>query len=293
MLSIEQLAKSFGEVTALDGCSLSVGRGQMLGLLGPNGAGKTTVMRSVFGLVRPDGGRITWDGRPIDKTTRRRFGYMPEERGLYPKLPVRWQLSYLGRLHGLDPTEAITATDHWLDRFSLIDRADGLLRELSHGNQQRVQMIAALLHDPDLVVLDEPFAGLDPIGAEAMAVILRGLARQGKSVIFSSHQLDVVEDLCRDVVILHRGRVVLDGQVTELRSAAQERYVEVVGADQSWVANLPTAQVVERSADRIRARLDQPIALEHVVRQLARSDIIQFTYEPPQLSEVFRQAVGA
>jgi ABC-2 type transport system ATP-binding protein len=291
VLRIDSLNKRFGTIQALDRCTFRVERGQMLGLLGPNGAGKTTAMRTVFGLVRPDAGEVTWDGAPIERTIRRRFGYMPEERGLYPKLTVRWQLAYLGRLHGMDGRSAHTAAEKWLDEFGLADRADADLRELSHGNQQRVQLVAALLHDPELVVLDEPFSGLDPIGAAAMAQVLLRLTRAGIAVVFSSHQLDVVEDLCRDVVILHRGRVVLEGRVRELRAGSDVRYLDVVGGRQSWVDSLSRGEVVERDDGHVRVRFTEPVDVAAVAASLAGADVTQLVIEPPPLSEVFRRAV--
>ena len=293
MLTVDRLEKSFGEVRALDGCSLEVKSGQMLGLLGPNGAGKTTLMRAVFGLIRPDGGAVTWHGSPIDATTRRRFGYMPEERGLYPKLEVRWQLVYLARLHGMGERAAGTAADRWLEQFLLSDRATSRVNELSHGNQQRVQLISALIHEPELVILDEPFAGLDPIASEFMAGVLAELASRGTAILFSSHQLDVVEDLCREVVIMHRGRVVLEGAIDELRAASDTRYVEAIGEDTSWVTNLPGADIVHRSDGRARVRLQDATTLESVAGALARSGVTQFVFEPPPLSEVFREAAAS
>jgi ABC-2 type transport system ATP-binding protein len=293
MLTVDRLEKSFGTVIALDGCTLEVKSGQMLGLLGPNGAGKTTLMRGVFGLIRPDGGEITWNGSPIDAAVRRRFGYMPEERGLYPKLEVRWQLVYLGRLHGMTELAAGAAADRWLERFALADRATARVNELSHGNQQRVQLIAALIHDPEVVILDEPFAGLDPIAGEFMAGVLAELASRGTAILFSSHQLDVVEDLCREVVIMHHGRVVLEGAVDELRAASDTRYVEATGETTAWVEELPGADVVHRSAGRARVRLGPDSTLDSVASVLAGAGVTQFVYEPPPLSEVFREAAGS
>ena len=291
VLEITGLRKAFGDVVALDGCSFDVRRGQMLGLLGPNGAGKTTAMRAVFGLVRPDAGTLTWEGRVIDRAARRLFGYMPEERGLYPKLPVRWQLAYLGRLHGMEADDAVAAADHWLEVFELSDRAESKVGELSHGNQQRAQLVAALIHDPELVVLDEPFAGLDPIGAASMASVLIDLARSGKAVVFSSHQLDVVEDLCRDVVILHRGRVVLEGRVRDLRAASPDRYLEISGGGEGWVASIPGAEVVEREDGMTRIRVAEAAGLGDMIRSIPPDDVTELRFEPPPLSEVFRKAV--
>ena len=293
MLRIDNLHKRFGDVVALDGCSVDVERGQMLGLLGPNGAGKTTAMRSIFGLVRVDSGSVTWDGAPVDVPTRRRFGFMPEERGLYPKMPIHWQLTHLGKLHGMTHAAAHQAADDWLELVDLADRRDAKVTELSHGNQQRVQLGASLLHSPDLVVLDEPFAGLDPIASETLAAILLDKAKAGTAVIFSSHQLDVVEDLCEDVAIMHKGQVVVTGRVTELRAAEPRRYIDVVSADadERWVAHIPGATVVARSTGRIRVALDQPMDIAEIAR-LAGTGATQFIVEPPPLSEVFRKAAG-
>ncbi len=293
VLAIDRLEKTFGRVKALDRCSLELKGGQMLGLLGPNGAGKTTLMRAVFGLIRPDRGEITWDGSPIAAGSRRRFGYMPEERGLYPKLEVRWQLVYLARLHGMSETAAQTATDRWLEQFSLSDRATSRVNELSHGNQQRIQLIAALIHDPELVILDEPFAGLDPIASEFMAGVLADLASRGTAILFSSHQLDVVEDLCREVVIMHHGRVVLEGAIDELRAASDTRYVEATGESTAWVAELPGSHVVHRSAGKARVRLGPGSSLDSVAGILSGAGVTQFVFEPPPLSEIFREAAGS
>ena len=191
MLEIQGLTKRFGDVIALDGCSLSVRRGQMLGFLGPNGAGKTTTMRSIFGLVRPDEGELLWDGAPIDQPSRLGFGYMPEERGLYPRMTAHGQITYFGRLHGMSRADAASAADGLLGEFGLGDRRDARIDELSHGNQQRVQLAVAMVHRPDLLVLDEPFAGLDPVAAATLAGALERRATEGAAVIFSSHQLDL------------------------------------------------------------------------------------------------------
>jgi ABC-2 type transport system ATP-binding protein len=201
------VTKRFGEILALDGLDLDVQPGRVLGFLGPNGAGKTTAMRCLFGLVRPDDGELRWRGRPVGPAEWRRFGYMPEERGLYPKMRVRAQLEYLARLSGLDRYSAAATVERWLQRLGLAERAEEKVEALSHGNQQRVQLAAALAHDPDLLVLDEPFAGLDPLGVEALAAVIEELAEAGTAVIFSSHQLDLVQDVCRDVVVIEHGHV--------------------------------------------------------------------------------------
>ncbi|MGZ4632373.1 MAG: ABC transporter ATP-binding protein, partial [Actinomycetes bacterium] len=198
MLEFDSAVKRFGALAALDGCTFVARPGRLTGFLGPNGAGKTTAMRTVFGLVELDDGTVLWRGAPITTVHRQRFGYMPEERGLYPRMRVRDQLLYLGRLSGRTSHDAGLITDRWLERLGVADRASDRLDALSHGNQQRVQLIAALVNEPDLLVLDEPFSGLDPIAMGAMADLLAELAGAGATVLFSSHQLDLVEDLCED-----------------------------------------------------------------------------------------------
>jgi ABC-2 type transport system ATP-binding protein len=230
------LLKRYGRVLALDGCSLQVPPGHLVGLLGPNGAGKTTVMRTLFGLVVPDAGTVWWRGRPVDGRCWQRFGYMPEERGLYPGMRVREQIIYFGRLGGLSAGDAAAAADRWLGRLGLAGRGDSRIDRLSHGNQQRVQLAVALVHDPELVVLDEPFAGLDPIAVDALAALMHELCEAGTTVLFSSHQLDLVEHLCEDVVILDKGRVVLAGRLSELRARAPRRRLEVALARDAGAA---------------------------------------------------------
>ncbi|MCP4305314.1 MAG: ABC transporter ATP-binding protein [bacterium] len=295
MLEVRELRKSYGDVTALDGCTFDVRRGQLLGFLGPNGSGKTTTMRSVFSLVKPDAGDVRWDGSTIEAQERLRFGYMPEQRGLYPRMKVAAQLSYFGRLHGMEKAVAIAAAEEWLERFDLADRAESRLEELSHGNQQRVQLAAALIHDPDLLILDEPFSGLDPIGVESMISILVERAAQGAAVVFSSHQLDLVEDLCEDVVIIAAGKVVLDGPIRELRSRSPHRYLDIELATRrdNLDASFADFEVVESAEGRLRLRVGNDTDLEPVVRRAAElGRISQFSYTPPNLSEVFREVVG-
>ena len=215
-LEFEGLRRTYGTVLALDDLSFVVPAGQVVGFLGPNGAGKTTTMRAIFGLTDLDAGSVRWNGTPVGAAQRRRFGYMPEERGLYPSMLVGEEIEYLGRLHGMEKSSAATATKQWLERLDVADRATAKVETLSHGNQQRVQLAAALLHDPEVLVLDEPFAGLDPTGIDAMAEVLVEQAHSGRCVLFSSHQLDLVEDLCESVVIIDHGRLVARGTVDEL-----------------------------------------------------------------------------
>jgi ABC-2 type transport system ATP-binding protein len=295
MLEVENLHKRYGDVVALDGCSFQVKQGQLLGFLGPNGSGKTTTMRTVFSLVRPDEGAVRWNGNPIGATTRLRFGYMPEQRGLYPRMKVVSQLVYFGRLHGMSKTEATTAAGQWLERLGLDDRAGSRLEQLSHGNQQRIQLAAALIHDPELLILDEPFSGLDPIGVEDMIAVLVERTERGAAVVFSSHQLDLVEDLCEDVVIIAAGKVVLSGPIRELRARSSHRYLEIeVATRRSDLAGaFPGYEVVTSNNGRVRLRVDDNTPLEPLIRTAAElGRVRQFSYAPPNLSEVFREVVA-
>mgnify|MGYP001825127331 CR=1 FL=1 len=294
MLEIRDLHKRYGDVVALDGTTFSVRPGQLLGFLGPNGAGKTTAMRTVFGLVRPDAGAVTWQGRAIDQDDRIRFGYMPEQRGLYPRMKIGEQLIYFGRLHGMARADAGAAAERWLGEFGLSDRIDSRLEELSHGNQQRVQLATALVHEPDLLVLDEPFSGLDPLAVHTMTAILEREAARGAAVLFSSHQLDLVEDLCEDVVIINEGKNALEGNVSEIRARSPRRYleVEIPGAGTAWVDALGAVTIVERKGDFVRLLLEDGVAIEDLLGSArANGRVSHFSYEPPNLSEIFARAV--
>jgi ABC-2 type transport system ATP-binding protein len=219
MLELTGLGRDFGPVRALDGLSFAVPPGTLFGFVGRNGAGKTTAMRIICGLLAPDRGTVTWRGRPLDAAARARIGYMPEERGLYPKMRAGDQLEYFGVLHGMSHQQARAAASPWLERLGLGDRAGAKVEELSQGNQQRVQLAAALVHRPDLLVLDEPFAGLDPIVCDLLTGVLRDEAARGVPVLFSSHQLELVEHVCERVAIIDRGRLVASGPLEELRAA--------------------------------------------------------------------------
>jgi ABC-2 type transport system ATP-binding protein len=294
-LNFAGATKRYGSLNALDDCSFSAQAGRLTGFLGPNGAGKTTAMRTVFGLVELDGGAVTWNGAPITMESRARFGYMPEERGLYPRMRVRDQLVYLGCLCSPDRRDVSHTVDRWLERFDLADRANDRLDALSHGNQQRVQLIAALVNEPALLVLDEPFSGLDPLAITDMSALLTGVAANGTTVLFSSHQLDLVEHLCEDVVIIDHGHIVLAGDLDDLRAAVPQRFVDVHyrGAAPDWSA-LPGADVVDSTDGHARLRLVQHVDIAPIAAFVeGNTDVDSFNYQPPTLSELFRQAVAA
>jgi len=294
MLEIQDLSKRYGNVVALDGATFTVRPGRLVGFLGPNGAGKTTTMRCIFGLARPDRGTVHWNGKPIDREARLRFGYMPEQRGLYPRMKVGEQLSYFAQHHGMPAREANAATSRWLARLGLADRERDKLEALSHGNQQRVQLGAALVHDPELLVLDEPFSGLDPIGIATMTEILRERAAAGVGVVFSSHQLDLVEDVCEDVVIIARGKIAANGPIDDLRAASGRRHleVEVEGAGSSWLDGRGGATIVEQKGDFVRLLVPVDADLSGLLAAAsAAGPVRRFAFQPPALSELFMEAV--
>ena len=294
MLELRDLARRYGDVVALDGISFTVERGQMFGFVGPNGAGKTTAMRIVLGVLAADRGEVLFQGRPVDFETRARFGYMPEERGLYPKMRVRDQLVYLARLHGVEAGAAADSAGRWIERLGLTERAGDRVEQLSLGNQQRVQLAAALVHEPELLVLDEPFSGLDPLGVDVLSGVLSDYAAGGVPVVFSSHQLELVERLCEAVAIVKDGRLVASGRVEELRDrGAGERRVRVeVQADgDDW---LPAgAEVVDRGPRGVLVALDglPPDAVLDAARRAGT--VSYFALERPTLADLFREAVAA
>lgn len=291
VLSMTGIHKQFGDVVALRGAELSVDRGRILGFLGPNGAGKTTMMRVIFDLVHPDQGEVRWNGAPVDAEVRLRFGYMPEERGLYPKMRIADQLVHFARLSGLSKAEATEAVRYWLGALGLSDRADAKLEELSHGNQQRAQLAAALAPNPELLVLDEPFAGLDPIGVESLSETLRELAEGGVTIVFSSHQLDLVEDVCEDVAIIADGRIVLSGSLTAIKEHSTRRRLTIDVDGAPWIPDLADVEVVDNQgrAHCIVPR-DAPVA-EILAAAEAAGSVSRFAFEPPHLTDLFREAV--
>ena len=293
-LELRGLSRRFGTLQALDHLSFTVPSGHVMGFLGPNGAGKTTTMRAVFGLTDLDEGAVLWNGENVGEGQRRRFGYMPEERGLYPNMRVDEQLEYLGRLHGLSIPRARLAATQWLERLGIGERAASKVEELSHGNQQRVQLAAALVHDPDLLILDEPLAGLDPSGIETIGAVLVERARAGSGVIFSSHQLDQVEELCESVTIINQGRLVIAGRVDELAAAGSRRLAVRVEGDRDahWVQGIAGVQISEVSGGEARLVLDADVDSNHLLESASRAGrVTKFVFERRRLSEVFREAL--
>ncbi|MFI6298713.1 ABC transporter ATP-binding protein [Nonomuraea sp. NPDC050790] len=291
MLEIRELRKRYADKVALDGVGFAVRPGEMFGFVGANGAGKTTTMRIVMGVLKPDAGEVAWQGKPLGAADRRRFGYMPEERGLYQKMRVGEQVEYFGRLHGLSQPKARRATDELLERLTLTERRADAVEALSLGNQQRVQLAVALVHDPEVLVLDEPFSGLDPIAVDALAGVLQERCRGGVPVIFSSHQLELVERLCDAVGIISAGRMMASGTVEDLRAAESTTLRVVVrDAQPGWADGLPGRLTVngDRHVLLVEAGEDQEI----LHRAVKAGHVEHFGVERPTLTEIFKEAVA-
>jgi ABC-2 type transport system ATP-binding protein len=292
-LEIKGITKHYGETVAVQDLSFDVRAGELFGFVGRNGAGKTTTMRVVLGVLAPDSGEVRWAGRPLDLEARTRIGYMPEERGLYPKMRLAEQLAYLGELHGMTGSDAGVSALRWLERFGLKDRATDDLQALSLGNQQRVQLAAALVFGPEVLVLDEPFAGLDPVAVDVMAGVLRERADAGVPVIFSSHELELVERLCDRIGIIDRGKMVAIGTVDELRAGGQERrWIDVPEAPGDWEAGVPGVQLVQVDGARRLFELDPGVDDQALLRAgLATGPVREFERVEPTLGEIFRTVI--
>ena len=294
MLEVDGLTKRYGTTLALSDLSFSVRPGEVYGFVGANGAGKTTAMRIMLGVLAADSGVVRWQGKPVTFETRRRFGYMPEERGLYPKMRVTEHLVYLARLHGLDLGTATRSADALTERLGVAERRTDAIEKLSLGNQQRVQLAAALVHDPEVLVLDEPFSGLDPVGVDALAGVLLERARRGVPVVFSSHQLDLVERLCDSVGIINAGRMVATGTVEDLRAQEGRRQLLVIVRDApaGWVAVIPGVTVVSERRGELVLELADGVDDQEVLAAAARAGRVEhFSWRQPTLTELFREAV--
>ncbi|MEU6858042.1 ATP-binding cassette domain-containing protein [Glycomyces sp. NPDC046736] len=287
MLEIKDLHKRFGDTVALDGVSLSAASGEVVGFVGANGAGKTTTMRIAMGVLASDSGTIVYDGTPLGVEQRRRFGYMPSERGLYPKMKTGEQIAYFGELHGMSKAEARRSTAELLEQLNLTGRAGDFVQDLSLGNQQRVQLAVSLVHDPEVLILDEPFSGLDPIAVDVMGTALRDRAAAGAPVIFSSHQLELIERLCDSVVIIGGGKIIASGGVEELKAKEVKQLRIRVETAQDLTADLP-GTVTRDGADYLVLGGDDQEALRVAA---AAGRVTHFAYDQPTIAEIFREAV--
>jgi ABC-2 type transport system ATP-binding protein len=293
-LTIDHISKSYGSLRALTDISFEVADGEIFGFVGSNGAGKTTTMRIALGVLAADSGNVSIDGHPVDLETRKRIGYMPEERGLYPKMKVGEQLSYLARLHGLSKSAADSAVTRWTSRLGVDGRLGDTVSQLSLGNQQRVQLAAALVHDPAVLVLDEPFSGLDPVAVDVMSEVLREKAAEGVPVLFSSHQLALVESLCDRVGIIVNGSMRALGSVGQLQERANAHlHVVAPQAPAGWAGDLPNTVVVQQDGDRTILELLPGADDQLILRTaLATGPVREFATRRPSLTELYREVVA-
>lgn len=310
MIELNAISRSFGDRRVLEDVSFEVASGRMTGFVGGNGAGKTTTMRIILGVLAAHSGSVTLDGQPITVGDRSRFGYMPEERGLYPKMKVAEQLVYLGRLHGLGAGDARAEADTLLERLGLTERANDTLESLSLGNQQRAQIAAALVHRPIALVLDEPFSGLDPMAVEVVLSVLRDYAAQGVPVLFSSHQLDIVERLCDDVVVIGGGRILASGSREDLRAKHSGREFEIelsgTAADAGWVRDQVGISLTHLDGGYARFEAESEAAAQAVLARAVagvgassspdggsstESQVTRFGKITPSLAQIFKEVV--
>lgn len=292
MLHVKNLTRRFGTNTAVNNVSFVVPAGHMTGFVGANGAGKTTTMRMIMGVLAAHGGEVLLDGEPLTALQRASFGYMPEERGLYPKQPIIDQLVYLGQLHRMSARSARAGALELLERFGLADRSKDKLEALSLGNQQRVQIAASLLHRPTVLILDEPFSGLDPLAVDAMVELLRERTAEGVPVLFSSHQLDLVDRLCDSLVVLQKGEVVAAGSGTELRADAVQRHRLTAAPDAGWIREEPGVTVIDvEGSNAVLEIQDAATAQRLLAKAMARGTVEEFAPIRRSLSELYREVV--
>jgi ABC-2 type transport system ATP-binding protein len=296
VLELLDLHRRFSDIVALDGVSFAVPEGRIVGFVGRNGAGKTTAMRIALGVLDADEGEVRWRGAPVDTAARRRFGYMPEERGLYPKMRVLEQLVYLARLRGTPKGEARASAERLLGTLEVVGDPGARVESLSLGNQQRVQLAAALVHRPEVLVLDEPFSGLDPVGVDVLSGVLRRAARtDGAAVVFSSHQLDLVERLCDEVVLIDRGRIAAQGTIEELRASRERNLwaIRLRGVTTAWWEAIPGVTPAQRDDGVVVLEL-APSTDPQRVLDVARSagDVLAFGPVEPSLQDLFREVIS-
>ncbi len=295
-LVIDGLYKRFGDVRALDGVSFSVDPGHVFGFLGANGAGKTTTMRIALGLMKADAGTVTWMDRPAHGWPRRTFGYMPEERGLYPRMPVIDQLVHFGSLYGIRRSRARADALDWLARFRISEHAMHRLETLSKGNQQKVQFIATVLHEPDVLFMDEPFVGLDPVNVAMLKAAFVEMRDQGRTLVFSTHQLDQAEELCDSVAIIDHGRVVTSGTTLEVKRSTGHQVVRVATADmdRAWLKAVPQVTVLRDGVDYAEAQVQAGTDPQRILEAaIAHGPVLRFEVADPSLEHVFVERVGA
>jgi ABC-2 type transport system ATP-binding protein len=294
VIEVNNISKSFGETQAVQNVDFEVRKGRIFGLLGPNGAGKTTAIRMINHIIIPDSGSITINGVDVSPQTQKMIGYMPEERGLYKKMKVGEQLIYLARLKGLSLDEAKQVTRHWLDRFDASDWYNKKVGELSKGMSQKVQFIATIAHDPDIYIFDEPFSGLDPINSEMLKEIVIELRERGKTVLFSTHRMEQVEQMCDDICLFNKGKAVLKGNLREIKQSFGQNTINIeFEGDYSFLDKLQNVRINNRSTNFAEIRVLDGQSMQHILKKaMEHAEIYKFERIEPSLTEIFISTVG-
>ncbi|WZY00106.1 ABC transporter ATP-binding protein [Bacillus sp. FSL W7-1360] len=293
-LKIEHVRKQFQQHVAVDGISATIEKGDIFGLLGANGAGKTTTFRMILGLLDPTEGSVTWEGARLSYKRTHLIGYLPEERGLYPKLTVKDQLTYLGRLKGMKKPAIIKELKHWLERFQVPEYENKKVEELSKGNQQKIQFIAAVIHKPELLILDEPFSGLDPVNSDMLKDAVHDLQQAGTTIVFSSHQMNNVEEMCEDIIMMKRGKAILQGSLREIkRSYDMKRIAIRTDRDVSFLQTEPGVTSYNETKQDIVIEVENERVAEQVFHQVTAGGFVsKFEVEEPRLHDIFIDKVG-
>lgn len=293
-LVVSQITKNFRDVKAVDNLSFEVTKGSMFGFIGPNGAGKTTTLRMILDIIKPDQGNVTWLGKPMNKHKPGTYGYLPEERGLYPKMRVEEHLIFLGRLHGLSKQQAGHKTKELIEHFALGEYRHKRIEELSKGNQQKVQTLSTMLHQPEILFLDEPFSGLDPVNANLLKEVLVEGNKQGQTVIFSSHRMDQVEELCQDIGIINKGKLILSGNLREIKKAMGRQTLRIyLEGDLHFWKQIPNLELLHQTRDYLEFKLDPSIDSNQILLAASQAgQVIHFELVEPSLDQIFVSKVG-
>ncbi|MEI6042819.1 MAG: ATP-binding cassette domain-containing protein [Chloroflexota bacterium] len=296
-LLLEQVSKAFTNVQAVDHLSLEVGQGHIFGFLGPNGAGKTTTIRMILDIIRPDAGQITWNGVTVGEVSRRAWGYLPEERGLYPKMAVDEQLIFLARLYGIPKAQAVKDLNEWLERFQITENRKKKVEELSKGNQQKIQFLATILHDPDILIMDEPFTGLDPVNVNLLKSAFLEMHQRGKTIIFSTHQMEQVEELCEEIAIIDKGKIVVGGSLRQVKRSSGRKLLRLALDNDpviAWLDQMSGVKVTKRRQDYVEMELSTPVLPEEVLQAALHQggSVTRFEVVEPSLSDIFIERVG-
>ncbi|MFC5699684.1 ABC transporter ATP-binding protein [Cohnella faecalis] len=293
-LNVDRIVKDYGDKRAVNGLSFEVAQGEIYGLLGANGAGKTTTMRMVLGLILPDGGAIRYFGKAYSQEQLSMLGYLPEERGMYPKIKVSDQIIYLAQLRGMSRKDADANLKRWLDKFEVPEYYNKKVEELSKGNQQKIQFIAAVIHNPKILILDEAFSGLDPVNVELLKTTVKELRDNGTSIVFSTHRMEHVEELCRNITIMHKSNPVLQGPIKEIKKRfPQERVMLAAEKPISGLENVPGVREVIRHEHGYELKIQSESAAQDILKHaLAQGPIRRFELMEPTLNEIFIKTVG-